>query len=140
MTGAVTWTAEAAFRADAGYVAIAAPPESLPVIEARLWKSSSGRSTRRWKWLTGPAPGDRAGAGAGSGRSVYRLLKETDLPAVIDADGLRELKPFDRKAPTVLTPHSGELGRLLGEEAAWVDAHRLEALRRAVDAFDASSS
>ena len=36
MTGAVTLTAEAAFRADAGYVAVAAPPESLPVIEARL--------------------------------------------------------------------------------------------------------
>ena len=36
MTGAVTLTAEAAFRADAGYVAVAAPPESLPVIETRL--------------------------------------------------------------------------------------------------------
>ncbi len=54
---------------------------------------------------------------------------------VIDADGLRELRPFEREAPTVLTPHSGELGRLLGEEASWVDAHRLEALRRAVEGF-----
>jgi NAD(P)H-hydrate repair Nnr-like enzyme with NAD(P)H-hydrate dehydratase domain len=36
----------------------------------------------------------------------------------------------------VLTPHSGELGRLLGEEAAWVDAHRLEALRRGVERFE----
>jgi NAD(P)H-hydrate epimerase len=38
-------------------------------------------------------------------------------------------------AETVLTPHSGELGRLLGEEPAWVDAHRLEALQRAVERF-----
>jgi NAD(P)H-hydrate epimerase len=36
----------------------------------------------------------------------------------------------------VLTPHSGELGRLLGEESVWVDAHRLVAVRRAADTFD----
>jgi NAD(P)H-hydrate epimerase len=35
----------------------------------------------------------------------------------------------------VLTPHSGELGRLIGEEASWVDAHRLQAVRRAVERF-----
>jgi ADP-dependent NAD(P)H-hydrate dehydratase / NAD(P)H-hydrate epimerase len=54
---------------------------------------------------------------------------------VVDADGLFELEPFERAAPTVLTPHAGELARLIGEESAWVDAHRLEALRRAVDRF-----
>jgi NAD(P)H-hydrate epimerase len=37
----------------------------------------------------------------------------------------------------VLTPHAGELGRLLGEEAAWVDANRLEAAQRAADRFEA---
>jgi NAD(P)H-hydrate epimerase len=35
----------------------------------------------------------------------------------------------------VLTPHSGELGRLLDESSAWVDAHRLEAVERAVERF-----
>ena len=35
----------------------------------------------------------------------------------------------------MLTPHSGELGRLLGEESDWVDAHRLEAVQRAVDRY-----
>jgi NAD(P)H-hydrate epimerase len=38
----------------------------------------------------------------------------------------------------VLTPHSGELGRLLGEDSAWVDAHRLEAAQRGADAFHAT--
>src|SRR5262249_7418230 len=62
---------------------------------------------------------------------VRRLLEETDLPAVVDADALHDLEPFARDAPTILTPHSGELARLLDVDAAWVDAHRLEALARA---------
>jgi NAD(P)H-hydrate epimerase len=53
----------------------------------------------------------------------------------VDADALFELEPFRRSAPTVLTPHSGELGRLLGEESSWVDAHRLEAARRGAERF-----
>jgi NAD(P)H-hydrate epimerase len=66
---------------------------------------------------------------------VRRLLLETEVPAVVDADGLDGLEPFERSAETVLTPHSGELGRLLGEASDWVDAHRLEAVARAVERF-----
>jgi len=136
MTGAVCLTAEAAFRADAGYVAVAAPPEALPVIEARLLEAVKRPLDEVWDAV------ERAGAlavGPGLGRErkelVRRLLDETSLPAVVDADALHELEPFEREAPTVLTPHSGELSRLIGEEADWVDAHRLEALRRAVERF-----
>ncbi|HET9323784.1 MAG TPA: NAD(P)H-hydrate dehydratase [Gaiellaceae bacterium] len=136
MTGAVTLTAEAAFRSDAGYVAVAAPPESLPVIETRLREAVKRPLDEVWKGVE-RATALAIGPGLGPERHdlVHRLLKETDLPAVIDADGLRELRPFERDGPTVLTPHSGELGRLLGEESSWVDAHRLQALRRAVEAF-----
>jgi ADP-dependent NAD(P)H-hydrate dehydratase / NAD(P)H-hydrate epimerase len=137
MTGAVCLTAEAAFRSDAGYVAVAAPAESLPVIETRLLEAVKRPLDEVWQAV------ERAGAlavGPGLGRErkelVRRLLEETELPAVVDADGLWELEPSERRAPTVLTPHSGELGRLLGEEAAWVDAHRLEALRRGVERFE----
>jgi ADP-dependent NAD(P)H-hydrate dehydratase / NAD(P)H-hydrate epimerase len=136
MTGAVCLTAEAAFRADAGYVAVAAPTEALPVIETRLLEAVKRPLDEVWE-VVERARAVAIGPGLGPDQDdlVHRLLKDTDLPAVIDADGLRELRPFERAAPTVLTPHSGELGRLLGEEAAWVDAHRLEALHRAVDGF-----
>jgi NAD(P)H-hydrate epimerase len=53
----------------------------------------------------------------------------------VDADGLWELEPFERAAPTILTPHAGELGRLIGRESGWVDAHRLEASRLAAERF-----
>ena len=35
----------------------------------------------------------------------------------------------------MLTPHAGELGRLLGEESSWVGAHRLVAARRCAERF-----
>ena len=65
----------------------------------------------------------------------------TNLPVLIDADGLgllashRELLP--RAAPTLLTPHAGELGRLLRADPADVAARRLEHARRAAAEFGA---
>jgi NAD(P)H-hydrate epimerase len=137
-TGAACLAAEAAFRADAGYVTVCAPAESLPVLETRLLEPVKRPLDDVFDAV------ERAGAlalGPGLGRSderrslVRRLLAETDLPAVVDADALFGLEPFERDAGTVLTPHSGELGRLLGEESEWVDTHRLEALARAVERF-----
>lgn len=81
------------------------------------------------------ALGPGLGRDAVARKLVRRLLEETDVPAVVDADALHELEPFQREAATVLTPHEGELARLLGEESEWVAAHRLEALARAVDRF-----
>src|SRR5207302_2592350 len=66
---------------------------------------------------------------------VRRLLAELQVPAVVDADALFELEPTDWPAPRVLTPHSGELGRLLGEQSEWVNAHRIEAVQRAAERY-----
>jgi NAD(P)H-hydrate epimerase len=137
-TGAVSLTATAAFRADAGYVTVCVPPDALSVVEGRLLEAVK----RPIEEVFDAVPRHGALAlGPGLGRSaerqglVRRLLEETELPAVVDADGLFELEPFERSAPTVLTPHSGELGRLLGRESAWVDAHRLEAVREGAERF-----
>jgi NAD(P)H-hydrate epimerase len=138
MTGAAALAARAAFRADAGYVAIAAPPEAIPVLETLVLEAvkrpledvfdAAGRATAL-------ALGPGLGRSDGDKALVRRLLEEVGLPAVVDADALHGLEPFSRSAPTVLTPHSGELARLLGVESTWVDAHRLEALDRAVERF-----
>jgi NAD(P)H-hydrate epimerase len=138
MTGAVCLAAEAAFRADAGYVTVCAPSEALPVVELRLLEAVKRPLDEAF------AAAERMGAmaiGPGLGRSderralVRRLLEEVPLPAVLDADALFELEPFQRDAPTVLTPHAGELARLLGRESPWVSAHRLAALEEAVERF-----
>jgi NAD(P)H-hydrate epimerase len=138
MTGAVCLAAEAAFRADAGYVSVAAPRESLPVVETRLLeavKRPLEEASEAAERATALALGPGLGRNEEARQLVRRLLEETELPAVVDADGLFGFEPLERSAPTVLTPHSGELGRLLNVETAWVDAHRLEAVGRALERF-----
>ncbi|MEX2211688.1 MAG: NAD(P)H-hydrate dehydratase [Gaiellaceae bacterium] len=136
MTGALCLAAQAAFRADAGYVAVAVPAASLAVVEAKLLEPVKGT------WDDVDRLAEKAGAvaiGPGLGRTpearalVVRLLAALDVPVVLDADALFELEPFERDAPTVLTPHSGELARLLGRDD--VDAHRLAAVREAAERF-----
>ncbi len=138
MTGAVSLTATAAFRADAGYVTVCAPAESLPILEGRLVEAVKRPLEEAQDAV---AKHDALAIGPGLGRSdeiqslVRRLLEESDLPAVVDADALYGLEPFERSAPTVLTPHEGELGGLLGRDSAWVAAHRLAAVTEAVERF-----
>jgi ADP-dependent NAD(P)H-hydrate dehydratase / NAD(P)H-hydrate epimerase len=138
LTGAVCLAGEAAFRADAGYVTVAAPRESLRVIETRLLEAVKRPLEEVWEAVeraSALALGPGLGRGPERRELIRRLLEETDVPAVVDADGLYELEPFRREAETVLTPHEGELGRLLGEESRWVAAHRLAAVRRGVERF-----
>jgi hydroxyethylthiazole kinase-like uncharacterized protein yjeF len=80
-------------------------------------------------WVAGPGMGTDEHAAA-------RLagVLATDLPVLVDADGLTVLSQvggLPRQAPTLITPHAGELARLLRTDAASVEARRLEHARRA---------
>jgi hydroxyethylthiazole kinase-like uncharacterized protein yjeF len=146
MTGAAALTARAAFRADAGYVALAVPQESLPVVETLVleavktgWRDESALEeiAEIAKRAGSLAIGPGLGRGASRRALVRELLERLELPAVVDADALFELEPVGRDSATVLTPHAGELARLLGTDSTWVDAHRLTAARKAAERFDA---
>jgi ADP-dependent NAD(P)H-hydrate dehydratase / NAD(P)H-hydrate epimerase len=144
MTGAAVLTATAALRADAGYVTLAVPRESLTVAETLALEPVK----RPFDWSGGAdqlepdvARSDALALGPGLGRTpearalVSDLLRQSSLPAVVDADALVGLEPLDRAAPTVLTPHAGELARLLEVESDWIGAHRLEAAARGAERF-----
>ena len=154
LTGAPMLTATAAFRADAGYVTVGVPESTLPVFEAGLLEAvkrplpedASGRLLPRAADAIAEAA-ERASAvaiGPGLGRTegtrdlVRLLLERLEHPLVLDADALYGLVPFRRSAPTVLTPHTGELARLLGVAARHVDAHRLASVREAAARFGAT--
>jgi len=82
------------------------------------------------------AVGPGLGRGADAKALVRRLLAEVEVPAVVDADALFGLEPAAWPAPRVLTPHEGELGRLLGRESSEVVAHRLASVQEAAERFD----
>jgi NAD(P)H-hydrate epimerase len=140
MTGAPALAARAALRADVGYVTIAAPAESLPVLETLVLEAVKRpledvfEAAEKAKALAvGPGLGREADAKA----LVRRLLTEVELPAVVDADALFELEPGEWPAARVLTPHEGELARLLGRDSKEVAAHRLASVQEAAETFDA---
>jgi NAD(P)H-hydrate epimerase len=138
MTGAACLAAMAAFRADAGYVGVAVPEASLPVVEAKLlepvkvtWAGVAAAAEKADALAVGPGLGRDAAA-----RELRTTLLATgDHRLVLDADALDGLEPGDWGGRAVLTPHAGELGRLLGKDSAWVNAHRLAAARRGADRF-----
>ena len=157
LTGAACLAALAALRADAGYVAVAVPAPSLPAVEAHLLEPVKRGLRADVDGLLVPEAFDALGdllaratalaIGPGLGRSdgtaalVERLLQETALPAVVDADALWRLRPeatAGRDAPTLLTPHAGELARLLGVASAEVSACRLASVREAAARFGCS--
>jgi ADP-dependent NAD(P)H-hydrate dehydratase / NAD(P)H-hydrate epimerase len=80
--------------------------------------------------------GPGLGRESGTGEFAREVARRAPVPLVLDADGLNahagELGSLvEREAPTVLTPHAGELARLLGSDGAAVSAHRLRSARQA---------
>jgi NAD(P)H-hydrate epimerase len=145
-TGAPVLAAMGALRADAGYATLAVPQPCLAVAETLALEPVK----RGFDWgdaeesiLADAARADAVAIGPGLGRSdearrlVARLLEQLRVPVVVDADALFGLRPVTRSAPTVLTPHAGELARLLDRDPAWIDAHRLEAAQQAAESYDA---
>jgi hydroxyethylthiazole kinase-like uncharacterized protein yjeF len=147
MTGAPQLAAMAALRSGAGLVHCAMPADAgdinpfLEVINVdvpggdHLGAGSAAALKAEIAQLDAVAIGPGAGRAADTQTLLRKLIKE-DVPMLIDADGLYALGDklaslAGRTAPTVLTPHEGELARLLGRKATDVAAHRLAAAREA---------
>ncbi|WP_405285731.1 NAD(P)H-hydrate dehydratase [Gaopeijia maritima] len=146
MAGAVILAARAALRSGAGFVRIVSDEANREVAQTTLpdapfvpldrLDAVDDAIARSGAVVFGP------GLGTGEGREtlVERVLAH-DRPAVIDADALNLLaegRPFDvesliaPRAPRLLTPHPGEMARLLGVSVAEVEADRPDAARRLV--------
>jgi ADP-dependent NAD(P)H-hydrate dehydratase / NAD(P)H-hydrate epimerase len=151
LTGAPSLAALAAMRAGAGYVTACVPESLSPIFEGRLLEAMTLALPDQDGVLLPEgvdAVLDKARSGAalvvgpGLGREepaeafARELAREAGLALVLDADGLNAHADAlsllaGRRAPTVLTPHAGELGRLLGVESSAVAAQRLEHVRDA---------
>ncbi len=145
-TGAPLMAALAALRTSAGIVWVATPPEAARILEARV-PEVMVRPLPNALELLDRADAVALGPGLGRTPEAIEVAREVGVghagPTVIDADGLfafnGDLKALRKRAtPAVLTPHEGEMGRLLGEASEWVRANRLEAVRRAAKRAAAS--
>jgi hydroxyethylthiazole kinase-like uncharacterized protein yjeF len=145
--GAALLVAHGALRAGAGLVTLCARPEAADALELRVLEAMTFRID-----LTAPeaslAPllesADSVAIGPGFGlddqarRIVRHVVLEWDGVKVVDADAITVFKDnaselAHAKGSVVLTPHPGEMGRLLGKSAAEVEADRFAAVERAVE-------
>jgi NAD(P)H-hydrate epimerase len=151
LTGAPCMASESAMRAGAGYVTACVPATLHAIFEGRLLEVMTvplrdsdgalhpmavGEAVERAARVDAVVLGPGLGREPGTVRFARGLASAVELPLLLDADGLNahagELDALaDRKAPTILTPHAGELGRLLGIPSQAVQARRLECARRA---------
>src|SRR3954454_4403231 len=147
-TGAAVMAVAGALRTGVGMVRYAGPsrpadlvrsawPEAV-VTELAQGDGGSGTSAGRVQaWVVGSGLGSEADA-----EEVVRAVLDTDVPVLVDADGLavvarhRELVGR-RTAPTVLTPHAGEFARLVDRPREEGEAHGLEQVRGAAASMSA---
>jgi NAD(P)H-hydrate epimerase len=150
--GAAILAARGAVRGGAGLVTVAVPApllaavdvgslESMTLALAATAAGSIGRAAAEAA-LAAAAGKDALAVGPGLGQepeaqeAIRLLVGRCGLPLVLDADGLnafagRARDLAARAAATVLTPHPGELGRLLGVPTDAVQRDRVAAARRA---------
>ncbi len=151
-TGAAVLAASGALRGGAGLVTIATPEPCLPFVaparveamtEALAATSTGGLSDQaleRLLELAGERDAVVIGPGLGTHRKtralVQAFVRACPVPLVIDADGLNALAPSEgapgalaalkREPATILTPHPGEMGRLIGRPTQDVQDSRPE--------------
>ncbi len=157
-SGAVVLAARAAVRSGAGLVSAAVPAPLLELVDGGSVESMTlplsaatdgGFAPAAAGELVAAAAGKDAlvlGPGLGAAAAARAVAREValavELPLLLDADGLNAFAGNaaalrGRRAATVLTPHPGELARLLGVATAEVVADRLAAVRAAVAASGA---
>jgi hydroxyethylthiazole kinase-like uncharacterized protein yjeF len=149
-TGAAAMTAMSAMRAGAGLVTLGIAESLNPILETQVLEV-----------MTAPLPQSQNGAlgtsafenikkmeagktclaiGPGIGQAgetqslVKKIISQSRIPVVIDADGLNNIAGQTQvlkslKTPVVLTPHPGEMARLMDVTAAEVQQNRLQCAR-----------
>ena len=147
--GAAILAARGALRAGAGLVTVFCPATLEAVVVAALPEAMTSGLAEKDGSLTEAAARDLVkrledfdaavlgpglGTSAGAVAAIRAVVRETTLPLVLDADGLNAFsgsarRLSGRRGPTVLTPHPGEAGRLLGRSAREVQSDRLAAAR-----------
>jgi NAD(P)H-hydrate epimerase len=157
LTGAVRMSSLAAIRAGAGYATVAVPGDLETIFESSqpevmsvgcpggdgcLAPAALKAIRKAFERAAAGVLGPGMGRDPGSVELAREAVAAIEAPLVIDADGLNAFAGniallVERRAPSILTPHAGELGRLLGCSSDQIASERLAAARRAAVAAGA---
>ncbi len=147
MPGAAVICAKAALKTGVGLLKCAFPKSVYPVMTAHLFQpvfapmsenesktfsmGSLNKITDELQWADCVALGCGIGTNDDTQVIVNQVLRSSEVPVVLDADGINcaaanihVLK--DAQAPVVLTPHPGEMARILDKSVADIEAGRFE--------------
>ncbi len=145
-TGAAAMAANAAVRGGAGLVTLMVPESLNPILEEKTTEAMTMPLKETLEHTVSlnaeeeilSFAADKQCLAIGPGLSqngetkelVRRLVTQVECPMVIDADGLNAIAGYvevfkDAKAPIVLTPHPGEMSRLIGMSVADIQFNRL---------------
>lgn len=154
LTGAAALSSEGAMRAGAGLVLLGIPKSLNPIVEIKLTETmtlplpETSEMTLsfaakqpildRISWATVVAMGPGLSRHEETKKLVRQLVKEIQLPMVLDADALYALSPYKKyfpliEVPVVITPHEGEFSRLMDLPIEQVRAGRIEISRKAAE-------
>jgi len=155
--GATALAAGAALKSGAGYVRLAVPadlvPQIFPLVPEAVFLPQGGTGPigaehlQDLLELTVDSDAVVIGPGLSTDPESVRLAREfvaaAELPLIIDGDALTALSGREeicrnRRFPTFLTPHPGEMARLLGSSISEVEARRVDTAREAADRYGAT--
>jgi NAD(P)H-hydrate epimerase len=150
-TGAALLAARGALRAGGGLVTHVGFPSTINAIETRVLEAMTYRLQpdsfeRDAESLFGRFDVIVLGPGLGlsdeSQRLVRTILRAATIPVVVDADAITLISRAPQllqepRGPRILTPHTGEMARLLGTNSESIDADRFAAVDEAVNRFKA---
>lgn len=158
MTGAAALTSAGALRIGAGLVTLGTPKSLNPILEVKLSevmtlplpetaegslaleaKSHIIEAVERTKSVLAIGPG--LSQHPETVALVHSLIRESDTPTVIDADGINALSKskdiLSSLSPqTVLTPHPGEMARLIGGTIEALERDRIGIAQRFAQAYN----
>jgi ADP-dependent NAD(P)H-hydrate dehydratase / NAD(P)H-hydrate epimerase len=145
MTGAITLTAKAALRSGAGLLTMAVPDDIYSVVANRVPEAMYYPCPARDGAFSGAVDVsaldiDAIAIGPGLGRTdgirdLVSTIVQQEVPIVIDADALFFWNEYaalvrERKAATVVTPHPGEMARMLDLSINEVESDRFGVSKR----------
>jgi ADP-dependent NAD(P)H-hydrate dehydratase / NAD(P)H-hydrate epimerase len=150
-TGAAAMTATAALRTGAGLVTLGVPETLNPILESQLLEAMTlplpdgGQGQLEMSAfqpivdsLSGKkclAIGPGLGTAPGTKELIWQLIAQSTMPVVIDADGLNCMaKDIDKikglKVPVIITPHPGEMARLIDVSPRDIQEDRIACARK----------